>query len=130
MNLVETVPILMNTKGRLLDREEVIRFLPDECRRSKAIREMLNSSAVYPAEFLWFIYRNPDAIPPLLEGAVARVMMLDKTGWHRGTVRLELVFYPDKETADTNVCGEIRDANNETNNVSDETSPSESSSQS
>lgn len=126
----------MNTKGRVLDREGVIRFLPNECENSKAICKRLTGSAVYPAEFLWFISRNPDVISPLVEGAAARVMMLDKTGWHRGTVRLEIAFYPDEENADTNVSGEIRDANNEinntnneTNNVSDETSPNEYSSQ-
>lgn len=33
--------------------------------------------------------------------------MLDKTGWHKGRVRLEIVFYPDEENPNINVSDEL-----------------------
>ncbi|WP_299044145.1 hypothetical protein [uncultured Thermosynechococcus sp.] len=103
MNLVETVPILMNTNHHILDREEVICFLTNQCENSRIICKELKDTTMCSEELLKNLYDCDWRYLRVIQGAAAKVMMLDKTGWHRGTVRLELVFYPDKETADTNV---------------------------
>ncbi|WNC30187.1 MULTISPECIES: hypothetical protein [unclassified Thermosynechococcus] len=104
---IKCVPALMSTNCHVLDREEVIRFIPNEDDNSRIIYKHRNTDITYPEEFLKLIFNDARLIPPLVRSCSARVMMLDKTGWHKGRVRLEIVFYPDEENPNINVSDEL-----------------------
>ncbi|MDM7325602.1 MAG: hypothetical protein P3X23_000590 [Thermosynechococcus sp. Uc] len=93
---------------RLLAPDEVIRFRTEgvDIEDPNSYKSYENSSTLvrrcrngyditYVEQLMREITNSSDRAKYLADGCAAEVMLLDQTGWHRGKVKLELIFYPE-----------------------------------
>ncbi|HIK26292.1 MAG TPA: hypothetical protein IGP91_11695 [Thermosynechococcus sp. M46_R2017_013] len=90
---------------RLLAPDEVIRFRtegvnvedPNSYKNSSTLvhRWRDGYDIAYVEQLMREIANSSDRAKYLADGCAAEVMLLDQTGWHRGKVKLELIFYPE-----------------------------------
>lgn len=96
----------MSTRPRLLASDEVIRFktqgVDAEDQNSANLVQGYRSGndITYVKQLMREITSSTSSAPIiakyLAEGCAVEVILLDQTGWHRGKVKLELIFYPEE----------------------------------
>ncbi|WP_460192960.1 hypothetical protein [Thermosynechococcus sp. FA-CM-4201] len=101
---------------RFLSSDEVIRFrgqgisyedqnsaiLVNSCRNGNDI--------TYVEQIKREISSQSQTVNYLVQGCAVEVVLLDRTGWHRGKVKLELIFYPEEpQTQPVATCNEALD---------------------
>ncbi|AXY68200.1 hypothetical protein D3A95_09165 [Thermosynechococcus sichuanensis E542] len=92
----------MSTRPRLLSPDEVIRFktqgLDTEDQNSaNLVQGYRNGNDIaYVKQLMREITSSSERVKYLADGCAVEVVFLDQMGWHRGKVKLELIFYPEE----------------------------------
>lgn len=95
----------MSTRPRLLSADEVIRFktqgVDTEDQNSANLVQSYRSGndIAYVKQLMREITSSSSAshiAKYLADGCAVEVVLLDQKGWHRGKLKLELIFYPEE----------------------------------
>lgn len=87
---------------RFLSPDEVIRFRGQGSNSEVQNSAILVSSCrngndiTYVEQIMREISSQSHTVNYLVQGCAVEVVLLDRVGWHRGKVKLELIFYPEE----------------------------------
>lgn len=78
-----------------LDPDEVIRLDPENVEINKVLAQYFAQKVFHPKDLILSLSKSFEFSELLMRGVAFEVMYLDKPGWQKGKVKLELNFYPD-----------------------------------
>ncbi|MDG2991184.1 hypothetical protein L3556_09620 [Candidatus Synechococcus calcipolaris G9] len=80
-----------------LQPDEVIRLNQDNVEINKVLAQYFTQKLFHPKDIILALARDSNFAELLMRGIVFEVMHIDKAGWQKGTLKLELNFYPDAD---------------------------------